>query len=101
MSSETFSAILNRIESLIKDQGLSVKEVLSLTDACLYLGISKSHLYKLTSTGRIPYYKPMGKKLYFKLSELNQWLLRNRSETMEELDQKASNYLIQKGKIRL
>jgi excisionase family DNA binding protein len=38
------------------------------------LGISKSKLYKMTADGKLPCYKPSAGKLYFKISELQQWI---------------------------
>lgn len=90
---------LEKIERLLESQNLLQKEVLNLNDAALYLELSASHLYRLTSTGCIPYYKPNGKKLYFKRLELDQWLLRNRTTTQEEIETQASNYLIKKGRV--
>ena len=55
-----------------------VKTVLTAREACEYMGITESHLYKLTSRGRIPHYKPTGKLVYFDRSELDDWLLRNK-----------------------
>ncbi|WKN29752.1 helix-turn-helix domain-containing protein [Porifericola rhodea] len=92
---------LERIERLLSNQAQGIKEVLSFNETCQYLELSQSHLYKLTSTGNIPHYKPNGKKLYFKRSELDSWLLRNRSNDREEVDQMAANYLIKKGRIKL
>ena len=66
---------LERIESLLEEQVLLKKEVLDFNDACQYLKLSSSHMYKLTSSQSIPYFRPNGKKLYFKRSELNDWLL--------------------------
>jgi excisionase family DNA binding protein len=88
--------ILNRLEDLyklIESQGINNKEVLNMNEACKYLELSISHLYKLTSGGMIPFYKPSGKKLYFKKSELDSWLLRNRCATMEEIENDNTNYL--------
>jgi len=51
---------------------------LTLRAAAIYLELSESYLYKLTSTKQIPHYKPTGKKIYFIASELNEWLLRNK-----------------------
>jgi excisionase family DNA binding protein len=90
---------LEKIERLLESQNLLQKEVLNLNDAALYLELSASHLYRLTSTGCIPFYKPNGKKLYFKRLELDQWLLRNRSTTKEEIETQAANYLIKKGRV--
>jgi len=92
---------LENLERLIESQGINSKEVLNFNEACHYLELSQSHMYKLTSLGSIPFYKPNGKKLYFKRTELNTWLLRNRNSTQEELEQQAADYLIKKGRVRL
>jgi excisionase family DNA binding protein len=92
---------LEIIEQHVLDQNLILKNVLNFSEASRYLELSHSHLYKLTSSASVPYYKPNGKKLYFKREELDAWLLRNRSETQEEIDRKAADYLISKGKVRL
>lgn len=91
---------LEDLQKLIEGQGVYQKEVLNMVEASKYLELSVSHLYKLTSAGTIPYYKPNGKKLYFKRTELDAWLLRNRSTTKEEIEQQAADYLMQKGRIR-
>ena len=57
---------LDNLQRLIESQGIYTKEVLNFNEACQYLELSQSHLYKLTSAGSIPHYKPNGKKLYFK-----------------------------------
>jgi excisionase family DNA binding protein len=90
---------LNKIERLLESQNLLAREVLNLNDAAQYLELSTSHLYRLTSTGCIPFYKPNGKKLYFKRLELDQWLLRNRNITKDEIETQAANYLIKKGRV--
>ena len=92
---------LERIEKLLETQQAMQKQVLNFNDACIYLELSQSHLYKLTSTGSIPHYKPNGKKLYFNRQELDNWLLRNRSNSIDEIEQEAANYLIKKGRLQL
>ena len=91
---------LETLERLIVSQSIIRKEVLNLQETCQFLELSPSHLYKLTSTGGIPYYKPNGKKLYFKRAELETWLLRNRSCSHDEIEQQAADYLIMKGRTR-
>lgn len=96
--------ILKRLEIIEKhvlDRNIILKNVLNLNEACKYLELSQSHLYKLTSTGSIPHYKPNGKKLYFNRAELDQWLMRNRNITQEEIEQQAADYLIKKGRVKL
>ncbi len=92
---------LERLERLIESQSINTKEVLNFNETCQYLELSQSHLYKLTSTGAIPHYKPNGKKIYFNRPELDAWLLRNRSISKEEIEQQAANYLIKKGRVEL
>tara|TARA_R100000789_G_scaffold92639_1_gene91318 strand:- start:1192 stop:1422 length:231 start_codon:yes stop_codon:yes gene_type:complete len=53
------------------------KEVLTFDEACLYSGISRSYMYKLTAKNLIPYSKPRGKLIYFEKNKLNAWLLGN------------------------
>jgi excisionase family DNA binding protein len=47
-------------------------------EACRYLDLAPSFVYKLTHRKEIPCYKPFGKKLYFMKSELNAFILRNK-----------------------
>jgi excisionase family DNA binding protein len=80
---------LSNIESLL----LSQKTVLNFDELATYTGLSKSHLYKLSSTGGIPCYKPNGKHIYASKVEVDQWLLQNRKATTKELETQASNYV--------
>ncbi|MDC1324543.1 helix-turn-helix domain-containing protein [Aquimarina sp. M1] len=86
---------LNSLEQKIEEQNLLKKEVLNFNDACSYLDISASHLYKLTSQKLIPHFCPQGKKLYFNRTELDEWLQRNRQSSTDEIEKAAANYLIQ------
>jgi excisionase family DNA binding protein len=77
----------------IEELLLSHKTVLNFTEAAAYCGLSKSYLYKLTSTAGVPCYKPQGKQIYFSRSELDKWLLSNRKETAQEIAQQASTFV--------
>ena len=92
---------LERLERLIESQSINTKDVLNFNEACQYLELSQSHLYKLTSSGAIPHYKPNGKKIYFNRPELDTWLLRNRSKSKDEIEQQAADYLGQNGRVTL
>ena len=83
---------LNNIEELL----LTQKTVLKLDEVILLTGLSKSYLYKLTSTGGIPCYKPQGKYIFFKKTEVENWLLQNRKSTTIEIDEMANNHIILK-----
>lgn len=69
------------------------KEILSLPEACIYLCISQSYMYKLTSSRKIPHYSPMGKLIFFKRTELEEWVFKNRRSTREEINSEASSFL--------
>ena len=70
------------------------KPHLNFQQACDYLGLSESYLYKLTHKKLIPHYKmPTGKMLIFSKTELDEWILSNPVATMEEIDQAAYRYL--------
>ena len=78
--------ILKRIEDKAT---LAGKNVLTLSDVSILTGLSKSHLYKLTSAKQIPYYRPSGKALYFDRKEVEDWLKRGKVESNESVNEKA------------
>lgn len=77
---------------------LCTKNVLTAEETARYMGVSMSHLYKLTSLGKIPHYKPKGKMCYFNRAELEQWLQRNRVSTESEISEQAARYCMQNGR---
>lgn len=80
---------LDRIESLTL---IGVKNILDLDEAVLFTGFSKGHLYRLTSEKRIPHFKK-SRKLYFKKTELENWMLEQKILTEDEIQSKASTYV--------
>ena len=69
------------------------KQILSFKEACDYLDVSKSLLYKLTSSKAIAFTKPNGGKLYFKREDLDNWMLQNLSKSQNDLENEVFNYL--------
>ena len=92
---EKLNEIVTRLQT-IEELLLTSKTVLNLEEVLLYTGLSKSYMYKLTSTGGIPCYKPQGKHIFFKKSEVEDWLLQNKKITTKELDEIANIYTIKK-----
>jgi excisionase family DNA binding protein len=87
--------ILKELQELKNLALLGAKQALTMSDASLLTGLSKSHIYKLTCAKKIPYYKSQGGKLtYFDKGELNKWLLQCRVKTSDELETEAANYLV-------
>lgn len=62
-----------------------LKEFMTVEEIAQYLGLSKSAIYKITSKREIPHYNPGGKKLYFKRTEVNQWIESGRVASDEEI----------------
>lgn len=62
------------------------KDILSFKEAAQYLDLSESSLYKLTSESKITFHKPNGGKLYFEKSDLNNWMLQNKSKSIQDTE---------------
>ena len=71
------------------------KDVLTANEVAKYMGISMSHLNKLTMRKEIPYYKPTGRKRYFNRKEIEAWLQTNRASTDREIADRAQRYCMQ------
>jgi len=91
---------IRELKKLIFEQNMLQKEVLNFNEAAVYLEVSHSHLYKLTSTGTIPAYKPNGKKLYFNREELNRWLLSNRQASVSDIEEEVSQFKLKSGRVK-
>ena len=61
------------------------KNILTVEGLMDYSGFSRKQIYKLTSTRRIPHYKPSGRKLFFKKDEIDEWITRGRVDPFDEL----------------
>ena len=85
MSDDVMTAIAQRFDRLEQLTLIGAKPVLNLEETVLFTGLSKGHLYRLTSEKQIPYYKKC-RKLYFKKSELEAWLLERRVSTQAEIE---------------
>lgn len=77
---------IKRIEGLLL---ISCKEALNVAECALLLGVTEGRVRHLTSQKELPYYK-QGKSVYFRKSEIEDWMLKERVPTNEELIEKAS-----------
>ena len=87
------SEILKKLEHL---EGLLIKSAtgpLTLAEAARFLGLSKTHLYKLTHQKKLPCSRPGGKKLYFDPEELKAWAMSHRVKTEAEIDEASDRIL--------
>lgn len=78
--------------------GFPDKNILSVREACKFMDISKSYLYKLTHGRVLPYSCPNGKKIYFKKEDLEAWMMGNRQASKDEIKQIARNYIFNSKK---
>lgn len=88
--------ILSKLEAIERYSLLAAKNVLNINDVAVLTGMSRSHIYKLTCSKQIPFYKPSGKQVYFDRAELEGWLKQNRVTTQTEAEQQAFAYVMHK-----
>lgn len=89
--------LFNELQEIKKMTLIGSKNVLTMDDVSLITGLSKSTIYKMTSLKKIPHYKSAGGKItYFDKKELELWQKSLKVQTEEEIEQKASNYLMSK-----
>lgn len=84
--------ILQRLQAIERYSLLAAKNVFTIDDAALYIGVTKSTIYKLTCEKRIPFYRPNGKLIYFDKKEIEDWMRQNRVGTDHEIEQIAMRY---------
>lgn len=89
---------IKEIKKLLLAQNLQKKEFLTVEETTVYLQLSKSCLFKMTSNKEIPFYKPGGKKLYFKRSELDEWVFSSKVISNDNLADETENYLSRTSK---
>ena len=83
-----------------ESQSINQKKILTLKEACIFLDLSKHYLYKLTSSGRISFFIPNGKKIFFLREDLEQYLLKTRVKSYDEHDADADTFLNNKKLVR-
>jgi excisionase family DNA binding protein len=62
---------------------------LTLEEACEYLSMSKQTLYLLTSKKELRFFKPGGKKLYFRKEDLDEYVNRGMIKPNYELEKEG------------
>ena len=84
--------LLNKqVSELIQVQRKVVSgyDYLSANELAQMLGESIKTIYARVHNRQIPYYKPGGKILLFKLDEIRDWIQSGRHSSMDELKQKV------------
>lgn len=88
---ELLEKILFRIDEAVKIQH---SDYLSFDETCKYMGVTKSHLYRLMKERLITYSKPSGKIAYFKKSDIEEYQSRNTIPSFSSLEAMAADHVI-------
>ena len=79
------SELLEKVKRIEVLTLMSVKTMLTVEDLCLLTGWKKASVYKMTSDGVIPYYKPQGKTIFFDKKEIDAWMHNGRVASENEV----------------
>lgn len=82
---------LDRIEQYAM---IAAKTMLNIKEASFILGLSEQSIRGKVRSHEISCYKPNHNTLYFKKSELEDWMMQNRSKSMAEIESEAAAYCI-------
>jgi excisionase family DNA binding protein len=61
------------------------KQYLNVVETSVYTGFSQRYIYQLVHRGEIPYHKPTGRKLFFKVEDLDNWISISRYKSVNEI----------------
>lgn len=86
---ESYVHRIEALENILHE----AKQVLTLEEASIYMGISKSSLYKMTHRHELPFYRPNGKLIYFEKAELLKWMRQNRNRSEIETNEEAARHM--------
>lgn len=71
----------------------SSASIMNITQVANYLDVSKSWIYKMTSSSEIPHAK-RGKKLYFIKADIDNWIEKHKVTTNDEIEKLAQDYIL-------
>ena len=82
--------LLAQNKSQMPTPSVSTKKILTVDELAKYLNTAKQTIYGWVHKKKIPYHKhPTGRKTYFVLSEIDEWLTSNRRATSAEIEAQA------------
>lgn len=80
---------MQRLDRIEQYAILGAKEVLTINEAALLLGMVPDTVRKMARKHEFPSYKPSKKTMYFKKSDLEEWMLRGRESSSAEVESEA------------
>ena len=87
---DALKEILSQQLGAVKQQ---LPDILNIKEASEFLKLKITTLYEKTSRKQIPHFKK-GNKLYFYLSELQNWIKQGKVKTREEIESEAVTYTL-------
>ena len=72
---------------------IKIKGFANTEETSLYLSLSIHYIRKLARDKQLPSYKPNGKCIYFKIEDLDNFLLNNKRISNKKIMEKATKYL--------
>lgn len=88
----TLQTLSEKLDNIGRMTLIGAKTILDLDETVLFTGLSKGHLYRLTSQRQIPFFRK-NRKLYFKKSDLESWMTETPCASLKDIASKASTYL--------
>ena len=82
---ETVRRVLSEKQTSSEQTNNSYPLLLSVKEAAMFLKLAPQTVYGFTSKRLIPFLK-RGKKLYFKRTELEQWIERGKKKSISEMN---------------
>lgn len=79
-------------QATLREKQSPLTEILTLKEAAMFLRVSTSKLYQLTSKNQIPHYK-QGGKVIFNRSDLLAWLQQFMQEDVRTASASADDYI--------
>ncbi|KGE88066.1 MAG: helix-turn-helix domain-containing protein [Phaeodactylibacter xiamenensis] len=86
------AAVRNAMQELQAPAKEPEEELMNFDQTCEFLGIAKSTGYQRVNRGELPHFKK-GRRLYFRKSELVEYIESGRRKTRKELEEAAKLYL--------
>ena len=63
-----------------------IANFMNMEELRIYLGVSRSLVYKLSQRNVLPKYRPTGRKVYFLKKDVEAFMLKNRIASIDELN---------------
>jgi len=81
---------------------LNTNEFVDLKEVASFLRLSQKYIYRLVEQRKVPFYKPFGKKLMFKLDEVQSVIEGSRVEHKQAnaaIEDVANEYMLKRGNV--